>query len=196
MSVNLLELVQRDLGYPELQKIDPNTQVMVEDINAPVENKFSQAAIPAVLAGLYKYVQSDEGATVLLRSSDSTRWVNIIFDDTKKEAIQTISAYSQKPKEIAAEKMNVIAMTAVKRVKENLSVDAAQKEVKTFLKGQINNILLYLPAELNMGDLLHDDTLDDGTNKMQGPVSGMIRNIGDVFSPTPSGKDSDTSPKI
>ena len=92
--------------------------------------------------------------------------------------------------------MNVIAMTAVKRVKENLSVDAAQKEVKTFFKGQINNILLYLPAELNMGDLLHDDTLDDGTNKMQGPVSGIIRNIGDVFSPTPSGKDSDTSPKI
>ena len=85
MSVNLLELVQQDLGYPELQKIDPNTQVMVEDINAPVENKFSQAAIPAVLAGLYKYVQSDEGATVLLRSSDSTRWVNIIFDDTKKK---------------------------------------------------------------------------------------------------------------
>jgi hypothetical protein len=196
MSVNLLELVQQDLGYPELQKIDPNTQVMVEDANIPDEDKFSQAAIPAVLAGLYKYVQSDEGATILLRNSDSTRWVSVIFDDTKKEAVQTISIYSHQPNEDAANKMNVIATTAVKLVKENLPADAAPKEVKTFLKGQINNILLYLPAALNMGDLLHDDTLDDGTNKMEGPVSGIIRSIGDVFSPTPSGRDSDNSPKI
>jgi hypothetical protein len=196
MSVNLLELVQQDLGYPELQKMDPNTQVMVKNVNTPDEDKFSQAAIPAVLAGLYNYVQSDEGATVFLRNSDSTRWVSIIFEDIKREAVQTISNYSRQPNVIAANKMNAIATTAVKLVKENMSAEAAPKEVKTFLKGQINNILLYLPAALNMGYLLHDDTLDDRTNKMEGPVSGIIRSIGDVFSTAATGSDSDNSPKI
>jgi hypothetical protein len=41
---------------------------------------------------------------------------------------------------------------------------------------------LYLPEALHMGDLLHDDTLDDNTNKMEGPVSSLMRNIGSVFS--------------
>jgi len=57
MSINLLEIVQKNLGYPTLQKIDPNTQVVVADDKKPDEDKFSQAAIPAVLAAFYKYVQ-------------------------------------------------------------------------------------------------------------------------------------------
>jgi hypothetical protein len=182
MSINLLEAVQQNLGYPPLQKIDPNTQRVVEAPTISPEDKFSQAAIPAVLTGLYKYVQSDEGASELLRGDNSTTWVSKIFDDNKKEAIQTISAYAKQSNEDPVAKMNAIANEAVKVVKENLTADASIKEVKGFFSNQKINILLYLPAELNMGELLNDTTLDDKTNKMEGPISSLVQSIGGAFS--------------
>ena len=59
---------------------------------------------------------------------------------------------------------------------------AQLKEVKVFFSNQKNNILLYLPAALNMGDLLHDASLDDNTNKMEGPISSLMQSIGSAFS--------------
>jgi hypothetical protein len=182
MSINLLETIQQNLGYPALQKIDPNTQQVVADDKTPDEDKFSQAAIPAVLTGLYKSVQSDEGATAFLRGDNSTNWVSKIFDDNKKEAVQTISSYAKQSNEDPIAKMNAIANEAVKVVKENLPAEATAKEVKTFFGNQKNTILLYLPAALNMGELLHDTTLDDKTNKMEGPISSLVQNIGNAFS--------------
>jgi hypothetical protein len=41
---------------------------------------------------------------------------------------------------------------------------------------------LYLPAELNMGGLLDDDSLDDQANKMEGPISSLAHRIGAAFS--------------
>jgi hypothetical protein len=182
MSVNLLETVQQNLGYPALQKIDPNTQQVKEDENTPDEHKFSQAAIPAILTGLYKYVQSDEGAEDVLRGDISSNWVSKIFDDNRKEAIQTIAAYAKQSNHDPIAKMNAIATEAVKVMKENLVADAGVKEVKLFFNNQKNNILLYLPTALGMGDLLHDAALDDNTNKMEGPISSLMQKLGAAFS--------------
>lgn len=44
------------------------------------------------------------------------------------------------------------------------------------------DILLYLLPILQMGVLLHDNTLDDKTNKMEGPISSLINSIGNAFS--------------
>jgi predicted ArsR family transcriptional regulator len=55
MSVNLLEKVQQNLGYAPLHKIDPNNAQEVTVHNEP-QYQFAQAAIPAVLTALYKYV--------------------------------------------------------------------------------------------------------------------------------------------
>ena len=182
MSVNLLEAVQENLGYPALRKIDPNTQEVKTDNKDAVENKFSQAAIPAVLTGLYSYVQSDEGAADVLRGDNSSNWVSKIFDDHKSEAIRTISAYAKEYNTDPLAKMNEIANEAVRVVKENLPAEASIKEVKNFYSNQKNNILPYLPAALNMGELLHDNTLDDKTNKMEGPISSLMQSIGSAFS--------------
>jgi hypothetical protein len=182
MSVNLIKTIQENLGFPPLHKIDPNTEQPATDKDIFVANKFSQAAIPAVLTGLYRYVQSDEGAADFLNGDSGTNWVIKIFDDNSKEAIQTISAYAQQSNEDPVAKMNAIANEAVKVAKENLAADAGIKEVKLFFSDQRNNILLYLPAELRMGELLHDNTLDDNTNKMEGPISSLMQSIGTVFS--------------
>ncbi|MBL0355815.1 MAG: hypothetical protein IPP72_02530 [Chitinophagaceae bacterium] len=182
MSINLLETVQKKLGYPALQKIDPNTLAVAENAATPDEHRFSQAAISATLTALYKYVQSDEGAAVVLRGGNSTDWVSEIFHGNQRQVLQTIASYSKQPKEVINLKLNEIAGEAIKITKENLPSNAGIIEVKSFFSTQINTILLYLPAGLNMGTLLNDDGLDDNTNKMEGPVSGLMRSIGAAFS--------------
>jgi capsular polysaccharide biosynthesis protein len=96
--------------------------------------------------------------------------------------VQTISAYAKQSDQDPVAKMNAIANEAVKVVKANIPSTAGSKEVKLLFSHQKNNILLYLPAELNMGELLHDTTLDDKTNKMEGPISSLMQSIGGAFS--------------
>jgi hypothetical protein len=81
----------------------------------------------------------------------------------------------------------------VKVAKENLPADTTTKEVKNFFSTQKNNILLYLLAELNMGELLNDTTLDDKTHKMEGPVSSLMHTIGSAFSNPVSDEEIKTS---
>lgn len=182
MSINLLESIQQNLSYPPLQKIDTASGEIKEQANAPQEDKFSQAAIPAILTAFYRYVQSDEGAVNILQQQTAYNWIAVIFDDNKKEVIQKITAYAKQSNEDPLSKMNAIANEAVKLTKNNLSADAGIKDVKLFFASQKNEILLYLPPGLHMGELLHDNTLDDNTNKMEGPVSSLMNSIGSIFS--------------
>lgn len=181
MSVNLLQQVQQFLGYPELKKIDPNTGNIVADGDVKL-HLFSQAAIPAVLTALYKYVQSDAGADEVLRGNSSTDWAGKIFHENKNDAVEKIKSYSEAGAENAVSKINEIAATAVRIVKNNLSDKAGIKDVKSFFLAQRNNILPYLPPELQLGELLNDDTIDDTVNKMEGPVSSLMKGIGSAFS--------------
>ena len=181
MSINLLEAVQQNLGYPALQKIDSNTQQVVIDEKKPEEDKFSQATIPAILTGMYRYVQTDEGAKDLLLNDHSADWISKIFNENEKEVIEAISSYAGQSVEDLLDKMKAIATEAVKIVNEQLHPDATIKDMKIFFSNQKNTILLYLPAALNIGTLLNDDTLDDNTNKMEGPVSNFMHSIGSAF---------------
>jgi hypothetical protein len=90
--------------------------------------------------------------------------------------------YAREPNQQPVVKMNAIANEAVKLVKNNLPENAGIKDVKLFFNDQQHYILPYLPVELNIGELLNDSTLDDKTNKMEGPVSSLVQNIGNAFS--------------
>jgi hypothetical protein len=179
--MNLLETVQQNLNYPVLQKIDTTTSKIVDDITTPEQDKFSQAAIPAVLTALYKYVQSDAGAEALILADEGTKWITLLFDEHKKDAIQMIASYSKQSNEDPLHKMNIIATEAVKITKQNIGDKANIQDVKLYYKGQKNDILLYLLPELKMGELLNDGTLDDNTHKMEGPISSFMQNLGNVF---------------
>ena len=85
--------------------------------------------------------------------------------------------------------MNNIADEAVKITTANMLTGATAKEVKIFFSNQLNNILPYLPAALHMGDFLNDTTLDDNTNKMEGPISSLMHTIGAAFSTPETEKD-------
>lgn len=182
MTIDLIKTIQENLGYPPLHKIDPATEKPVTDKDEFTANKFSQAAIPAVLTGLYRYVQRDEGAADFLNGGNGTDWIGKIFDDNRKEAIQTISAYALQSNEDPVARMNDIAKEVIKTAKANMPAEAGINEVKQFFSDHKNSILLYLPPELRMGELLHDNTLDDNTNKMEGPISSLMQSIGTAFS--------------
>lgn len=187
--MNLLEKVQQNLGYPALQKIDVSTDKIVDDDATPNEDKFSQAAIPAVLTALYKFVQTDEGASDVLNGNNDTKWIAKIFDEYKNDAISIISSYSKQSNENPLDKMHTIANEAVKITKETVGENGTIKEVKIFFKQQKNDILLYLLPTLKMGELLNDGTLDDNTNKMEGPISSLMHSLGNIFTnPTTEGE--------
>jgi len=80
--------------------------------------------------------------------------------------------------------MEEIADEAVKLVKENVTGDGTDTSVRKFLIDQKNNILLYLPAELQIGKAIHDDTIDDRTNKMEGPLSSNMHWLEKFFPST------------
>jgi PDZ domain-containing secreted protein len=177
MSVNLSEKVQQYISCPPLQKIDPNTQTSEQQ-----HYSFEQLAIPAVLTALYKYVQSDTGTEEVLRGDESTNWVGKIFHGNQNDAVEKIKTISGKDVEDVKTKMNAIANAAILITKENLTEDAGIKEVKTFFLNQRNDILLYLVPHLRLGELINDDTIDDNVNKMEGPISGLMKSIGSAFS--------------
>lgn len=180
MSINLVKTIQQNSGYAELQKIDPNVQH--EDGNKPEQHvDFGQAAITAVLVGFYKYGQSDEGAAEIL-NTDTNAWSDKIFDADKIAVVQKVAEYANVTNAKADSEMNSIANEAVKLTRENIVSHEDIKHVKSFLKSQRNDILLYLPPELNMGEILKDNSIDDNINKMEGPISSLIKNIGNAFS--------------
>lgn len=168
--------------YPELQKIDPNTQVVTEDSITPAEHLFSQAAIPAISAALYKFSQADAGAEALLHPNGNENWIDFLFLDNMKEVIQKIASYSLKSMEETEIKLNTIAVVAVSLINEQITPAGTIYDLKKYLAGERSNILLYLPAALQMGEMLNDNTLDDRTNKMEGPVSSLMHAIGSRFS--------------
>lgn len=179
MSVNLLETVQKNLGYPDLKKVDPNTEVPKGEEKQGGQHEFGQAAIPAILTGMYKYVQVDEGARDFLEDDHSGEpWVDKVFFDHTTEAVQSISSYASSEMHDPVAEMNKIASEAERVVKENLPADADIKDVKLFFKDQRNTLLKYLLPELNMGEWLHEPSLDDKTNKMEGPISSLMNKIG------------------
>lgn len=187
--MHLLETIQQNLGYPVLQKVDTKTG-KVFDIESTTEvDKFGQAAIPSVLAGLYRFSQSDVGASDILEMDENTPWISKIFDENKKEAIQIIASYAKQSAEDPLTKMHNIAKEAIKVMKENVPLNPKVMDVKVFFKEQLNDILLYLLPELKFGDLLNDGTLDDGTNKMEGPISNLMHNIGQIFDSPTTAKD-------
>ena len=178
--MNLVETIQQSLGFEPLQKIDPNTQEVAVNTNS--EAALAQAAIPSVLIALYKYTLSDEGADDVIREKISTEWVNALFGKNMGAATVKIADYASVSTQHAYEVMESVAVEAVKQVQQNDAGDEEASVVKKFMNDQRNTILHYLPASLQIGKLLNDTTIDDRTNKMEGPISSFMHSIENKFS--------------
>lgn len=179
MAINLVESVQQKLNVEELQKIDPDSGKAI-DTNKP-SNTFYQLAIPAVLTGLYSFSRLDEQNKAILNMSPENL-LSSIFGEKKESIIEKISDVSGEPVNETTGKLEQIGGAAIGVLKENLNATPVDSDVKNFLTGQRHNILSHLDPALQLGSYIKDDTIDDSTNKMEGPVSGLMHNIGQIFS--------------
>ncbi|WP_153799220.1 hypothetical protein [Foetidibacter luteolus] len=181
MATNIIDALQQRLGYGPLQKIDPNTQ---EIKDAPDSNGslLAQAAIPATLVGIYKHTRSNEDAVKLVSGKNSTSLLSLLFDGADSEVIAKVAKYGSVSGQQAEEIMERTAAEALTVIKESTGTDSSGQVIKDYMAAQRQNILLYLPAELQIGNLLNDNTVDDRTNKMEGPVSDFMHKIEKAFS--------------
>lgn len=187
MAIDLLKTVQENLGYPPLQKVDPNTQKIKTDTDSKEPGRLIQGTLPASLIALYKYSRQEEGAEAILHAGPDIDWTNFIFGANREEAIGKMVAYSGNKSGEVVNSINKITHEAVRVIREQVTPDTSLLEIKNILAGARNTILHYLPADLQIGKVLNDNTLDDRTHKMEGPVSSLMHAIGGSF----SGSDSD-----
>jgi hypothetical protein len=172
--MNLVETIQKNLGFSPLQKIDPNTQEVKKPETMSAQDYLPQAAIPTVLLGLYKFSRTEDGNTQLIKGELQNKLLKTIFGNKTQKVIDKVASYTGNTTEFAADKMEIIAWEALSIIRNELSKQPTDTKVKTFLADQRHNILVYLPASLQLGEVLHDDTIDDRTNKMEGPVSSNM----------------------
>lgn len=178
MIHNVIAQVQERLCIEPLQKVDPNTQdVHARPGTAPL---LAQAAIPAALAGIYEYAHTDQGASQILRGNNSTSWLQTLFGANLPQVLQGISDYAGVDKNTAGDALEKSARISINLLQEQgLETD---EQLKGLLASQRSIILKHLPAQLNIGKLVGDETLDDKTNKMGGPISNLMHSIEKGFS--------------
>jgi len=182
MATNIIEAIQQNLEYPVIQKIDPNIQETKNKVEQVPREKLAQAAIPAVLAGIYRLSRTEEGAGKIIRNQNSSLWLNLLYSGKEHEAIQKVARYAGVNDSQAGIQMEAVATEAVFLIKKNIGKDVTEAKVKTYMNGERHHILVYLPAALAIGDLLNDESLDDRTNKMEGPISNLVHKIENNFS--------------
>ncbi len=181
MAINLVEAVQQKLNVGELQKIDPNTNNLVQDDKAGNRNIIYQVAIPAVLTGLYKFTRIDENNEAFVNNKHVNS-LSSFFGENTNDVINKVAHVTGLPAADTQAKMEAIATSSLGVLRENLPEGFKDADIKKFLTAQRHNILLYLHPDLKLGSYISDDTIDDSTNKMEGPVSNIMHNIGQIFS--------------
>ncbi len=181
MAINLVEAVQQKLKVGELQKIDPNTNTLVHGDEASSSNKIYQVAIPAVLTGLYKFTRIDENNEAFVNKKNGNT-LSSFFGENTNEVINKVADVAGLPAADTQAKMDEIAGASLGVLRENLSENYKDADVKNFLTGQRHTILLYLDPDLKLGSYISDDTIDDSTNKMEVPITNIMHSIGQIFS--------------
>ena len=83
MVTNLVDAIQKSLGYPPLEKVDPNSQEIKGAKKMSSKLKLPQAAIPAVLAGMIKYSDGPDGVN-LLTVNENKNWLETFYSGKEK----------------------------------------------------------------------------------------------------------------
>ena len=171
MAKNLVEAVQQRLGYAPLEKVDPNIQDAHDKHSS--SQKLAQAAIPAVLTAIYRQTRTESGCQQVLDGNLPSQLL---------PAAENIARYAGVTPDEAQHQIETIAKESVGLLRETAARNNDLTGLKNYMSNQRHNILVYLPAGLQMGDLLNDEGLDDRTNKMEGPVSNFMHKIEDNLS--------------
>jgi len=180
MSVDLIKILAQKEGISTLPKVDPNTQE-ISDTSNVFADKLAQAAIPSVLTGMYKYSRDVHQAETVLQNDFVQNWETKLFGDNTARLKREVASYAGVSEAEADEKLNEVFKRSINVIKENVPKQDGTG-IKNLFTDQRTNILSHLPAAIGLGKLLDDNSLDDRTNKMQGPVSNLMHSIEKAFS--------------
>lgn len=169
MTTDILEMIQQNLQYPEIQKIDATTQDIAGIDPLSVPKHFGQAAIPAVLTGLYKLSRNEEGAAQIL-TAGSGYSLDLLFGELTDRVVENVAQYGGVSVVQAESHMENISDEAIKLIRQAAGNDNDPKHLMSFMNDQRSNILDYLPASLNLGAMLEDDKPTENMNKVEGSV--------------------------
>lgn len=177
MAFSLIEELQKSLGFPALKKVDPNVQEPKAESTISSDQRLAQAAVPGVLAGIFKLSQSENGARLLLSGFGDRNWLHTIYEGKEEIAVDKVAQYAGASKDDTINMMDKTACEAVRIIRQHAGAHATADSVKAVIKDHRHEVLSYLPAAMQMGYLLNDNTLDDRTNKMEGPISNLMHAI-------------------
>jgi len=175
MVTDLVDAIQKNLGYPPLERVDPNSQEIKGAKKMSPAQKLPQAAIPAVLAAMIKYSDGTDGVN-LLTLNENRNWLGTFYSGKESEAVKKVADYAGVGADEAQRNMEDISNEAVRLVKDSVKNADAEK-LRSYMNSQRHTILSHLPAVLKIGDILNEETFDDRTNKMEGPVSSFLHKI-------------------
>jgi hypothetical protein len=174
--MHLAEIIQANLGYTPIKKIDPNTSEPKEEASNDGSGAIAQAGIPVIILGLMNYmaINSVKGENLDGESLDQ------LFGDKKTEIISRVAVYSGNSTEQTKHELNFILKEAIRVVREMNKENASS--LHDFVVVQKRDAILFLPDSLHAGLLLGDSRIDDKTNKMEGPFSNAMHSIEEKFS--------------
>jgi hypothetical protein len=123
-----------------------------------------------------------------LSDGHQSDWLGLLFGGNETVAVEKCADYAGVLTKEAESAMENIADEAITTLVNSAGPHPDAESIKNFMNAQRHNILVYLPAALQMGDLLNEETLDDQTNKMEGPISNFMHSIESKLSGSDSSK--------
>jgi hypothetical protein len=177
--MNIIETIQKSLGFDALKKIDPNTQETVGEDTAMGNSAVAQAGIPAILLGIFNKLEENPDLNAL--RGEQGNLLENIFGKSTGMLIHQIENYSKFRDKHIAQQLEHIASESLRVVKEGIGDKADENHVRNFVAKNKPETLLYLPPTLDLGTLLKNNNLDDRTAKMEGPVSTFMHKVEKAF---------------
>jgi hypothetical protein len=178
--MNIVETVQKNLGFNALKKIDPNTQETKDEETGMGNDALSQAGIPAILLGIFNSLEQNPDISIL-DSGKNGSLLEMIFGKATDTVTERINSYSRIIDKHSVQQLEHIASESLRVVKEHIGKETGEKSIRKFIAKHKADTLLYLPPILELGTILHNDNLDDRTGKMEGPVSSFMRRVEKQF---------------
>lgn len=157
MSTSLAEFIQKKLEYPPLRKVDPVDHNVKTESASSGREKLAQAGIATVLAFLYRYTGTQNSSRAILANDPGDgSWLDRIIQD-KSETINKVAGYAGVSSAEAEDSMKKMAREAVLAIREVVAQNPAGNAIQKYMNDERQAILLYLPAAMQLGDLLENN---------------------------------------
>lgn len=177
--MNIIETIQKNLGFDTLKKIDPNTQETKGEDMVLGNSAVAQAGIPAILIGIYNKLEETPDLNLL--KAEQGNLLENIFGKSAGQVVAQVENYSKVRDKHIAQQLEHIASESLRVIKEGMGDTPDENHIRKFIANNKPDTLLYLPPSLELGIILKNNNLDDRTGKMEGPVSTFMRKVERTF---------------